>query len=158
MKINDFLRVVENNIKVLVFEEDADEVRQLIASGLPEELLDIGTYFEKQFHIAKEGVEGTQWKQNFENYHVRSFYVCSPYKEVVVICYHPTLCQKLDQEYLDLKYKIDRLDKKIRDVDLGLCDDIDVMDLNLLKEQLHYMRGYARVLNQRTFKSLNKGD
>ena len=137
MKINEFLRVVDNNLKVLVFEENEDAPTTLLASGYPEELLDIGAYFEKEFHIAAEGVEGSEWKRNFENYHVRSFRISSAYQNVIVDVYHPTLPQKLDQEYIELKEKVEKLDNKIKEVDKGLCDDIDISSLMLLQEQLY---------------------
>ena len=55
------------------------------------------------------------------------------------------------EEKAYLEQKTEKLSQFIKEVKRGekSVDELDKTDLELLEEQLHYMNGYLRVLNQR---------
>lgn len=59
---------------------------------------------------------------------------------------------RAELEYIDLKSKIEKADAYLRKVQR---DEISLppLERNLLEEQLHYMRGYARTLGLRLNRS-----
>ena len=59
-------------------------------------------------------------------------------------------------EKANLEKKVEKLEAFIKAATLGEFDNITKEELDLLKEQLHYMNGYLRVLKiriQRVFES-----
>ena len=59
-------------------------------------------------------------------------------------------------EKAELEKKVEKLDNFIKQATKGEIDNISKDDIDLLKEQLHYMSGYLRVLKfriQRVFES-----
>lgn len=55
----------------------------------------------------------------------------------------------LVQEKAILEKKTEHLDKFVKSARLGEQEDLTKSELELLEEQLHYMRGYLRCLNCR---------
>ena len=63
---------------------------------------------------------------------------------------------RLVAEKTNLEKKVEYLDTYIKKANKGEVEDITKDDIDLLKEQLHYMNGYLRVLKfriQRVFES-----
>lgn len=56
---------------------------------------------------------------------------------------------RLVAEKTNLENKVVRLDTFIKKATKGEVEDITKDDIDLLKEQLHYMQGYLRVLKYR---------
>lgn len=55
----------------------------------------------------------------------------------------------LIQEKAILEKKVEMLDEYVKSARLGEQKDLTTSELQLLEEQLHYMRGYLRCLNCR---------
>ena len=63
---------------------------------------------------------------------------------------------RMVNEKAQLEKKVEKLEAFIKAATLGEFDNISKEELDLLKEQLHYMNGYLRVLKiriQRVFES-----
>lgn len=60
----------------------------------------------------------------------------------------PAYIRAVDEK-MNLEQRTEKLDTFIKEVKNSNNPDIDATDLELLEEQLHYMRGYLRVLNIR---------
>lgn len=63
---------------------------------------------------------------------------------------------RMVNEKANLEKKVEKLEAFIKAATLGEFDNINKEELDLLKEQLHYMNGYLRVLKiriQRVFES-----
>lgn len=60
----------------------------------------------------------------------------------------PAYIRAIDEK-MNLEQRTEKLDTFIKEVKNNNNPDIDATDLELLEEQLHYMRGYLRVLNIR---------
>lgn len=63
---------------------------------------------------------------------------------------------RIVNEKANLEKKVENLEALIKAATLGEYDNITKEELDLLKEQLHYMNGYLRVLKiriQRVFES-----
>lgn len=60
----------------------------------------------------------------------------------------PAYIRAVDEK-MNLEQRTEKLDTFIKEVKSSNNPDIDATDLELLEEQLHYMRGYLRVLNIR---------
>ena len=66
------------------------------------------------------------------------------------------MLRKTDEEYTrlykekcDLQIKVDKLDSFVCSARKGEIADINLSEIHTLEEQLHYMRGYLRILKQR---------
>ena len=60
----------------------------------------------------------------------------------------PAYIRAIDEK-MNLEQRTEKLDTFIKEVKNNNNPDIDATDLELLEEQLHYMRVYLRVLNIR---------
>lgn len=63
---------------------------------------------------------------------------------------------RMVNEKANLEKKVEKLEAFIKAASLGEFDNITKEELDLLKEQIHYMNGYLRVLKiriQRVFES-----
>lgn len=63
---------------------------------------------------------------------------------------------RMVNEKANLEKKVEKLEAFIKAASLGEYDNISKEELDLLKEQLHYMNGYLRVLKiriQRVFEA-----
>lgn len=56
---------------------------------------------------------------------------------------------RLYKEKMELQSKVDKLESFVHDARRGDIADITLQEIHILEEQLHYMRGYLRILNQR---------
>lgn len=68
------------------------------------------------------------------------------------------MLRKTDEAYLrmleekaNLEKRVETLDNFIKDARESKIDDITLSEIHLLEEQLHYMRGYLRILSTRIF-------
>lgn len=58
---------------------------------------------------------------------------------------------RLKEEQSDLKVKVEKLEIFVRAARRSELNDLEITlsEIQLLEEQLHYMRGYLRILNAR---------
>lgn len=68
------------------------------------------------------------------------------------------MLRKTDEAYLRmleekaiLEKRVETLDNFIKDARESKIDNITLSEIHLLEEQLHYMRGYLRILSTRIF-------
>lgn len=57
--------------------------------------------------------------------------------------------KRIAVEAAELKTKVTKLEIFVTRARKGEVDNITLHEIHMLEEQLHYMRGYLRILNQR---------
>lgn len=58
---------------------------------------------------------------------------------------------RMKHEFSDLDFKIGKLESKIKLFRDGKNNYTDLAEIHLLEEQLHYMRGYRKILKIRLY-------
>ena len=56
---------------------------------------------------------------------------------------------RMYKEKCELQLKVDKLEDFVRKARKGEIPDTSINEIHTLEEQLHYMRGYLRILKQR---------
>ena len=59
--------------------------------------------------------------------------------------------ERMKVEYTELDERITKLDAKIKSFRAGENKFTDVSEIHLLEEQMHYMRGYRKILKIRLY-------
>lgn len=57
--------------------------------------------------------------------------------------------KRIEEEASDLKTRVTKLEVFVTRARKGEIENITLHEIHMLEEQLHYMRGYLRILNQR---------